>query len=253
MTTFKNSADQSGAQANAGYVLRFYHLASNREIKFKAFVTNFSDQYQSSWDKEEIYGRMDPIQTFKSTQRVINVSWEVVAGSLEEAKENLENLSTLFSMLYPSYDSMISGTSGMSHAPLLRMKYMNFITKPSSSAKSTAKEGGLLGSSSGFNFEPVMNDAMFGDSDGNLYPKIVNLSCTFSVIHEDKLGWDGTSGNLRTGKFPYGTQQVPPPTPGPSSTPSGGDAPNQSVAEENRNQSSEDAIMSLPDGTIGYR
>lgn len=247
MVTFKNSADETGAMANAGYTLNFYHLASGKEIRFKGFVTNFSDQYQSSWDKEEIYGRMDPIQTFKSTQRTINISWDVVAGSLAEAKENLEKLSTLFNMLYPVYDKEVNGTSGMRDAPLLRMKYLNFVTRPGAKAKATAKEGGLLGTSSGFNFEPVMNDAMFGDSEGNLYPKIVNLSCTFSVIHEDRLGWSG--GTQRTPSFPYqtgtGIQAPPQGSPTPDS-----EAPNQSVAEENRNQSREDAIMSLPDGTV---
>lgn len=251
MANFKNSADDSGAQANAGYVLRFYHLASKKELSFKGFVSAFSDQYQSNWDKEEIYGRMDPIQTFKSTQRTINISWDVVAGSLEEAKENLENLTTLFGMLYPAYDSGASGTTAMSHAPLLRMKYLNFVTRAGAEAKATAREGGLLGSSAGFSFEPAMDDAMFGDNDGNLYPKVVKLSCTFSVIHESALGWSGSS--QRTKGFPYGRGQSQPETPAPATARAAdSNAPNQSVAEEQINQSSEDAIMSLPDGTVGY-
>lgn len=250
MTTFKYSADESGARANAGYTLNFYHLASDTEVSFKGFVTNFSDQYQSNWDKEEIYGRMDPIQTFKSTQRTINISWDVVAGSLEEAKENLERLTSLFNMLYPTYDNVDNGTSGMKDAPLLRMKYLNFVTRVGAKAKTSAKEGGLLGSSSGFNFEPDMTDAMFGDNDGNLYPKVVKLSCTFSVIHEHPLGWKNESPPLRTSGFPYGTGGGIQPPAGSNNTAADTNAPNQSVAEENRNQSRADAIMSLPDGTV---
>lgn len=250
MATFKNSADESGKQANAGYVLRFYHLISDSEVSFKGFVTAFSDQYQSNWEKEEIYGRMDPIQTFKSTQRTINLSWDIVAGSLAEAKENLDNLTKLFNMLYPAYDGKAGGTSGMSHSPLLRMKYLNFVTKPGASAKSSAKEGGLLGSSSGFNFEPDMADAMFGDGDGNLYPKVVKLSCTFSVIHENPLGFSGTS--KRTPGFPYGSSGsgVAATGTGTNNTASESVAASETVFEESRNQSREDAIMSLPDGTV---
>jgi hypothetical protein len=243
MSTFKHSADESGVQANAGYTLNFYHLASNKEVKFKGFVTNFSDQYQSSWDKEEIFGRMDPIQTFKSTQRTINVSWDVVAGSLAEAKDNLEKLSTLFNMLYPSYETKASGTAGMTHAPLLRMKYLNFVTKAGASAKSTAKEGGLLGSSSGFNFEPAMDDAMYGDDAGNLYPKVVKLSCTFSVIHESALGWIGKTGNLRTGKFPYSVGQAQSPAPGPSTTPADTNSPKKSQQAEQRDAQKAQSIL----------
>ena len=244
MSTFKHNSDDSGTQANAGYTLNFYHLASDKEVRFKGFVTNFSDQYQSSWDKEEIYGRMDPIQTFKSTQRTINVSWDVVAGSLEEAKENLEKLSTLFNMLYPSYDTVKdSGTSGMSHAPLLRMKYLNFVTKAGAAAKATAKEGGLLGSSSGFNFEPAMDDAMFGDNAGNLYPKVVKLSCTFSVIHESALGWAGNTGNLRTGKFPYSAGKAQQSNPGGSKSPATTDAPKKTQQEEQRDAQKAQSIL----------
>lgn len=243
MSTFKHNSDDSGTQANAGYTLNFYHLASDKEVRFKGFITNFSDQYQSNWDKEEIFGRMDPIQTFKSTQRTINVSWDVVAGSLEEAKENLEKLSTLFNMLYPSYTAKAKGTSGMSHAPLLRMKYLNFVTKAGASAKATAKEGGLLGSSSGFNFEPAMDDAMFGDNSGNLYPKVVKLSCTFSVIHESALGWEGNTGNLRTGKFPYSAGESQSAKPGASSNPAATEAPKKNQQEEQRDAQKAQSIL----------
>lgn len=253
MSNFKNSADDSAVFANAGYVLSFYHLISGYEVSFKAFVTSFSDQYQSNWEKEEIYGRMDPIQTFKSTQRVINISWDVVAGSLKEAQENLEKLSTLFNMLYPSYNSASSGTSGMNQAPLLRMKYLNFVTKPGAKPLASAETAGLLGSSAGFNFEPAMDDAMFGDSEGNLYPKIVRLSCTFSVIHEDKLGWKQESPPERTQGFPYGVGvKDDGGEPQGNNTQLDDSAPLMSVPEERINQSNADAITSNPDGTIGY-
>lgn len=202
MRNFNLGADNSDTTAQQGYTLNFYHLPSGKEVSFKAFVTNFSDQYQSNWDKEEVYGRMDPIQTFRSTQRVINVSFDVVAGNLPEAMSNMKEMSDLFSMLYPSYTQKQSGTAGMNGAPLLRVKYLNFITRAGANAQATAKEGGLLGSCSGFNFEPEMGDAMFGDSQGNLYPKIVRLSFTFSVIHEHPLGWSGSK--LRESNFPYG-------------------------------------------------
>ena len=85
------------------------------------------------------------------------------------------------------------------------MKFANLIAN-SSKGQGDVKEAGLLGSASGFNFEPAVDDLMFADDDGNLYPKIVKLSCTFSVIHEHSLGWSG--GSKREGSFPYGDFQT---------------------------------------------
>ena len=246
MTFYSFNGDASDAQANAGYTLDFFHVATKTKVKFKAFITNISDQYQSNWEKEEVYGRMDPIQTFKSTQRVINVNWDIVAGSMREAKSNMAKLSDLFNMLYPVYQSNENNTNGMKASPLLRIKFANLISK--SGQKGDVGQAGLLGSVDGFNFEPMMDDAMFGDSSGNLYPKVVSLSCTFSVIHEQPLGW---SGNIkRTHSFPYGALGRTKPSPPISKEqPSDTEAPAKNVAEEQRLQSREDDIMSMPDGT----
>jgi hypothetical protein len=54
-------------------------------VEFKGFITEMSDNFQSSWDTEEVYGRMDPIGTFKSTKRTISLGWTVPAASLKEA------------------------------------------------------------------------------------------------------------------------------------------------------------------------
>ena len=87
---------------------RFYievqHLPSRKSLYFKAMLTQFEDQYTSDWQTEQVFGRMDPVRTFRGTQRIISLGWDVVAASLEEAKQNLKNCSEFLSMLYPSYD-----------------------------------------------------------------------------------------------------------------------------------------------------
>lgn len=240
MTFYSFDGDGSDAQANAGYTLDFFHVATKTKVKFKAFVTSLSDQYQSNWEKEEVYGRMDPIQTFKSTQRVVSVSWSIVAGSFREAKNNMKNLSDLFNMLYPVYETKQNSTTGMKASPLLRIKFANLISK--SGATGDVSEAGLLGSVDGFNFEPAMEDAMFGDSSGNLYPKVVSLSCTLSVIHEQPLGWVGTS--KRTHSFPYGalgrTQDSETVS---KDQPADTNAPKKSVQQEAKEERKKDSIL----------
>ena len=95
--------------AEAELYKRFYiqiqHLPSNESVWFKALLTQFEDQYSSDWEQEQTFGRMDPVRSFRGTQRIITLGWDVVAASLEEAEHNLTTCSTLLSMLYPSYDS----------------------------------------------------------------------------------------------------------------------------------------------------
>ena len=92
---------------------RFYiqlkHLPSGDDIFFKAMLTQFEDQYTSDWTTEALFGRMDPVRTFRGTQRIITLGWDVVAASLDEAKHNFENCSTFLRMLYPSYDGASIG------------------------------------------------------------------------------------------------------------------------------------------------
>ena len=204
MTYDKNlgfKGDPTLSKANiGGFTLEFYHVATDRLTSFKAMVTNFSDKYQSEWEQEDVYGRMDSIQTFKSTKRVIDVSWDVVAGSVDEAILNMDKMSEMASILYPVYDSSGSAT-GILSGPMMRVQFGNLITR--SPEPATARETGLLGTCSGFNFEPDMEDVFYSDGAKKMYPKIMRISCTFTVIHEQPLGFN-TSGNKRTPTFPYG-------------------------------------------------
>lgn len=196
--------DYTLAKANVGLTLEFYHVAADRLTSFKAMVTNLSDRYESQWEEEEIYGRMDSIQTYKSTKRVIDVSWDVVAGSLEEAKFNMDKMAELASILYPVYDR--DNTQGMVAPPLMRIQFGNLITREPKPA--SARETGLLGACSGFNFEPDMEDVFYSDGAKQMYPKIIRLSCSFSVIHEKPLGFkegSETRKEKRTPTFPYGS------------------------------------------------
>lgn len=185
-----------------GFTLEFYHVATDRLTSFKAMVTNFSDKYQSEWEQEDVYGRMDSIQTFKSTKRVIDVSWDIVAGSRDEAIYNLDKMSEMVSILYPVYDSSGSAT-GILSGPMMRVQFGNLITR--SPEPATARETGLLGTCAGFNFEPDMEDVFYSDGAKKMYPKLIKLSCTFTVIHEQPLGFNASS-EKRTPTFPYGRE-----------------------------------------------
>ena len=50
------------------------------------------------------FGRMDDIQTFKNTKRIINLSWTIPSHSEDEAISNFIEVSKLMSFTYPAYE-----------------------------------------------------------------------------------------------------------------------------------------------------
>jgi len=284
-----------------GLVLDLFHVPTGESVNFKAFLTTYSDQYNSSWESTEVFGRMDPIQTFKNTKRVISLGWDVVASSVEEAIINLDKCQRLFSMLYPVYethDDTIPGSTTMVASPLFKLKFVNLIQnvgtgaeklkaereiknlqnqdtglneelkgieaeidlkheklndlnddpdlglftalvndeleellekkdkllsgrtsvaseiqtqqgrvsnfKSVTSGNSRASISGLVGTVSGFTYEPDIEVGFFGDGvGGELYPQTIKLACEYTVLHTHKLGWDSKDGTKRSPQFPY--------------------------------------------------
>ena len=208
----KPYASTSDGMFNAGLKIQIYHTPSQTEVAFKAFITDFSDQFQQSWNEEQVFGRNDPHQIFKGTKRVINIGWTILAEDIEESVENMKKLSLLAQMQYPTYNSSIQGESnvGILHAnaiqasPIFRMKFLNWMqdANAASSPMDTARESGLVGKMDGFNFEPNLDAGVFHAEDGSIYPRELAISLSYTVLHTHALGWQGR--NSRKKSFPYG-------------------------------------------------
>jgi len=197
-----NYVDPSNIQADyKSHVLDFYHVPTSNSIAFKAYLTDFKDNYESNWESVEVYGRMDDIQQFKGTKRRIDIGWQVVAASFEEAMSNLAACSELFKMLYPTYES-----ETLKAPPLMKLKFGNLIQDVNISAKGTiaAKTGGLLGVVNGFSLTPNLDAGFFDPGAGILFPKVIDLSCTFTVLHQETPGWKaGKNDWIGDDAWPY--------------------------------------------------
>jgi hypothetical protein len=243
-----------GLANNQGQLIDIYHVTTGKSLSFKAFVTAFSDQYSADYNSESVYGRMDPILTYKGTTRKISLGWEVPAASFLEARQNLEKASLLLSMLYPEYENASGGASTMSTPPMFRLKFLNLITNSTitDDGNTIAEFGGLLGTFSGFTFEPDLEAGFFQPHDvsatkdedtkleanfnsvinnffgkkttngvklgdrGQLFPKMIKFQGEFTVLHEHKLGFNrGRDGLNRKGfeKFPYNKKHFNDPDP----------------------------------------
>ena len=237
MAYFSSNADGSDNLANRfGQYLEFYHIPSGKSVKFKAYVTTFEDSYSTNFEPTEAFGRMDPIQTYRNTTRNISLAWDVPAGSRLEAYNNMKRSSLLLSMLYPSYDEGGGGATTLSSPPMFKIKFLNLIQGEGQGAKASAKDGGLLGTISGFTYAPDLEAGFFQNSidetsaaaqpfddslftalrerlrrsesiiekDSKMLPKTVKFSCQITVLHQRKLGWK-SDGEARKGfdSFPY--------------------------------------------------
>ena len=194
------------ANANNAYVW-LYHVSTGRQIKFMSWLTQYEDNYESDWNQEEVFGRMDPIQTFKGTKRVLSLGWDVIAADVKEAKENLKSCEALFSMLYPVYEGKNGGVGRMVAPPLFKIKFLNLICDSDKPSAKDAHRGGLLGTVKGFKYDPDVESGFFmtNDNGNSAFPQKINLSFTLTVAHTHKLGWDSKDGAKRDkGNFPYG-------------------------------------------------
>ena len=221
--TFKGmEGSPDKAYAANGMVITFKSLFTGVRADFKAFVTNFVDNFNSSWASDQPYGKADPIRKFAGTQRSMVLSWETVAADEEEAKDNMIRISALTQMLYPMYENR--GYTGIGDAgsitllnsakapgaakasrrwciaapPLMTVKFANLIQNeappdieglPGTAAiqKRLHNETfikGLICAVDGVSINPRVDAGFFEIAGGILYPKVYGLTCQMTVLHQ---------------------------------------------------------------------
>lgn len=204
--------DASDAYANQrALYLSFFHLASNGEVNFKAFITSYSETFSSEYNMEHVFGRNDPIATFKHTARRISVSWSVPAASLQEAKTNLGRCNRLAQFMYPGYSGRTAGT--LSKPPLMKIRFANLIKNSIRGPDPGARVSGLLAAVNAISINPSFDDSsgFFDEGVGRIYPKVITINCDFTALHEHDLGWGPNTGfnSAELQNFPFGQANTP--------------------------------------------
>ena len=162
-------------------------------------ITQFSDNYNVGWGGDQPFGRTDPVKSYQSTIRQIQLSMDILSESKNQAIENFKKLENLTNMLYPVYSSAIGKNTKsrtISAPPLWRIKYANYIQNPTN-------PNGLLGTVQGINFQPKFEMGHYITQDGNLIPMIYSLSLQFQTLHEHPLGYDSSGIRLQD-NWPWG-------------------------------------------------
>ena len=190
-----------------GTKLMVTHIATGHTIQFQDFaLTEFSDSLSTSWSKQEVYGRMDPIMNFQGTSREISmgVSWKSANSDFMTARH--KEITQLMSFQYPTYLATDNALAIQS-PPLLRVSFANLISNNGSDGKEVA--AGLICAMDGCAYTPALgstpedspmirfggnrtgaNTGLLTDgADAVILPKEISLKFKFTVLHEDSLGW----------------------------------------------------------------
>ena len=228
-TSQRNNAFVDGSDAYANNYkayITFYYVTKGRAVAFKAFITNFSDTFKANWNSTEVYGRGDPIYTYKSTSRSPSLSFDVIASTDEEAYGNLEKVQKLAQFTYPAYSKPSDGPKIISNAPYVKIGFMNLLThtgvndkkvefKKSNNhaqekiAKIVAEySNGPKGSDGllvalqdvSFTFDLKESNSVLGK--GAIFPRKISVNVNFYPIHQHEL--DGSTISENT-SFPYAT------------------------------------------------
>jgi len=224
---------------STGAQLEIKSMISSRKVTFPAFLTNISQDFKSSWNSEDVFGRMDPIATYQGTKRTMSLGFDVPAGSVDAAISNLARCAELIKMVYPMYNNK----GILSKPPLVRIRFANlirgrlltpeaveertaYVETPEESAKrrSTAfgvtqeidfedekGEGGVVDIKPPTDKYGMLLGWISGLSwkpnlemgmfakDDEFYPKVISLSFSYNILHEQTLSQDSE----KIGSFPF--------------------------------------------------
>ena len=218
-------ATTDGLANNAEAVLSFFHVPSETDLFFKAFITTFAETYGCDWTPDTVFGRTDPIFTFKNTTRNITLGWKIPSETISEAYENLGKLQKLAQFLYPNYTELGNSSTVLSQSPLVRVQLMNLLPQAKGPSEvyplgglpardifrdyisSNNPSEGLLCVINSMNINHNLENREAGVIQPNgktntVLPKLIEISMDLGVIHEHTLGWD-IDNTFKDPSFPY--------------------------------------------------
>jgi len=218
---YSNYYTSEGVKAGKIYIRS---VKTEYTVAFPAMLDSFTDTFSPSFKAENQYGRTDAVQNFSNTTRTISLSFRVVAYDEEHARKNLHTISALVQFLYPIYEEETTCKAMIiRETPMLRVRLANMIQRTGRPDGIYEKDG-LLTVPTDLSFAPNLEAGVFFSEDGScIYPKEFKVTMSFSVLHEESLGWIkatdskihwmgklNSSGNVGSNSvdFPWGNDPI---------------------------------------------
>ena len=167
-------------------------------------ISQYRDSFTSNWNNTNTLGRMDPIYTYKNTERTITFTLTVANRTFSDAKYTQDAVAALIRMTYPNYDtagsdnSLLASLGMMTTPPIVGIKMGNIIAD----SRTGGFLAGVLGS---IEYAPADDNFIVANGSKIQYlPKLVNIGINFKPIHLHALGYS-EQGIPRSGfeSFPF--------------------------------------------------
>ena len=200
----------------------------------------FNPEYTAA----DVYGRMDPIVTYKHTRRSLSIRFKCQAHHIIDGAQgvinNIRNINLLTQLLYPAYFEGGGGLTSLTPRlglsangeplavlgapPFFRIRYGNYIGSFLSTGDFVGEDAtGLTGYIQGFshNLGEVAQNVAFGKSEGDpgfrALPREIAVRFSFKVIHDKLVGWYNDRFSSPNGQgygynFPYNAGESGPTT-----------------------------------------
>lgn len=165
---------------------------------FPAYLKKISDTIKPEYNSVRVFGRTDPIPTYKFTSRRMSLEFDMPAFSEFDANEILKKFNILMKNMYPGFIEN-KGQTIINSPPLVRIKFANLIVNPLNG------NSGLLGYTSelaithDFNTHGtfvVPQDNESDEQQGYVFAKSYSLNFNFDVLHESIVGWNDSTGKF---------------------------------------------------------
>ncbi len=165
-----------------------------RRIYFRAFLTTLEETFDPEWNMEKYYGRVDPVATYRNTNRTLSVGFKIVANSRRGLGVMWRKINNFIKMLYPT---AINGV--LAAGPVVRMRIGDVIADGSGQGLA-----GILQNVS-FNYSDatweISSYSRTANGEVGKVPQMADVSFTFQVIHEHSptldQNYDFDSRNIR--------------------------------------------------------
>lgn len=160
-------------------------LFLQKSVYFLPFITSLTENFAPQWNMANYFGRVDPVATYQSTSRTINLGFKLVCFSRNDLDVIFKKLAWLTSMCYPQFNDDVYQAG-----PVVSMRVGDLIA-------STSPGNGLTGVITSLNLS--YDEAIWEiEADAKL-PRNIDVTVAFQVLHERPIGLVQQTGGTMFG------------------------------------------------------
>ena len=186
--------------------LKIHSVTYNVNFYFLPYAFKLTENLNIRWNEQTVFGRMDPIPTYKGMGRTMTVGFQARQKMLDGSGKPfgkdyngfqlLHDIDHIKKCLYPRYNE----NKIMVTPPLFRFYYKSLIvagenTIPQGSDGIADPKAGVLGYITTFSANPLTDpNKIYFPSDRKdfAYPKVFDINFTFTVLNEDLISTQQT-------------------------------------------------------------